>query len=57
MPEQELNHLTIAETIEFLQLCNLALKPGGRIIVYAMNGRTPSSARRMSRITSITSTT
>ena len=41
MPEQELNHLTIAETIEFLQLCHRALKPGGRIVVYAMNGANP----------------
>jgi SAM-dependent methyltransferase len=41
VPEQELNHLTIAETIEFLQLCNRALNPGGRIIVYAMNGANP----------------
>ena len=41
VPEQELNHLTIAETIEFLQLCHRALKPGGRIVVYAMNGANP----------------
>jgi SAM-dependent methyltransferase len=41
IPEQELNHLTIAETIEFLQLCCRALKPGGRVIVYAMNGANP----------------
>jgi len=41
IPEQELNHLTIAETIEFLQLCNRALRPGGRIVVYAMNGANP----------------
>ncbi len=41
IPEQELNHLTIAETIEFLQLCSRALKPGGRVIVYAMNGANP----------------
>ena len=41
IPEQELNHLTIAETIEFLQLCHRALKPGGRIVVYAMNGANP----------------
>jgi SAM-dependent methyltransferase len=38
IPEQELNHLTIDETIEFLRLCRTALKPGGRVIVYAMNG-------------------
>jgi SAM-dependent methyltransferase len=41
VPEQELNHLTIAETIEFLQLCHRALRPGGRIVVYAMNGANP----------------
>src|SRR5690606_11365645 len=27
--------------IEFLQLCSAALKPDGRIIVYAMNGANP----------------
>lgn len=41
VPEQELNHLTIDETIAFLQLCRSALRPGGRIIVYAMNGANP----------------
>jgi SAM-dependent methyltransferase len=41
VPEQELNHLTIAETIEFLRLCNGALRPGGRVVVYAMNGANP----------------
>lgn len=41
IPEQELNHLTHEETIEFLQLCHAALRPGGRIIVYAMNGANP----------------
>jgi SAM-dependent methyltransferase len=41
IPEQELNHLTHDETIEFLQLCHAALKPGGRIVVYAMNGANP----------------
>jgi SAM-dependent methyltransferase len=39
--EQELNHLTVAETIAFLQLCRIALKPGGRLVVYAMNGANP----------------
>lgn len=39
--EQELNHLTIDETIDFLRLCHAALRPGGRIIVYAMNGANP----------------
>jgi len=41
IPEQELNHLTIQETIDFLRLCRVALKPGGRVIVYAMNGANP----------------
>ena len=41
IPEQELNHLTIEETIDFLRLCHVALKPGGRVIVYAMNGANP----------------
>src|ERR1700733_8456207 len=41
IPEQELNHLTIDETIEFLKLCRGALRPGGRVIVYAMNGANP----------------
>jgi SAM-dependent methyltransferase len=41
IPEQELNHLTIEETIAFLKLCRRALRPGGSIIVYAMNGANP----------------
>jgi SAM-dependent methyltransferase len=41
VPEQELNHLTVEETIEFLRLCHRALRPGGRIVVYAMNGANP----------------
>jgi SAM-dependent methyltransferase len=41
IPEQELNHLTHAETIEFLALCRVALRPAGRVIVYAMNGANP----------------
>src|SRR6202789_2002854 len=41
IPEQELNHLTLDETIAFLQLCRVALRPGGRVIVYAMNGANP----------------
>jgi SAM-dependent methyltransferase len=39
--EQELNHLTLEETIDFLRLCRGALRPGGRVIVYAMNGANP----------------
>jgi SAM-dependent methyltransferase len=41
IPEQELNHLTIEETIDFLRLCRRALRAGGRIVVYAMNGANP----------------
>ncbi len=41
IPEQELNHLTIQETIDFLELCRIALRPGGRVIAYAMNGANP----------------
>jgi SAM-dependent methyltransferase len=41
IPEQELNHLTIDETIEFLRLCQTSLKPSGKVIVYAMNGANP----------------
>jgi 2-polyprenyl-3-methyl-5-hydroxy-6-metoxy-1,4-benzoquinol methylase len=41
IPEQELNHLTIEETIAFLGMCRAALRPGGKIVVYAMNGANP----------------
>jgi 2-polyprenyl-3-methyl-5-hydroxy-6-metoxy-1,4-benzoquinol methylase len=41
IPEQELNHLTIAETLEFLQLCRSSLKAGGSLIVYGLNGANP----------------
>jgi 2-polyprenyl-3-methyl-5-hydroxy-6-metoxy-1,4-benzoquinol methylase len=41
IPEQELNHLTIEETIDFLRLCRGALRPRGNVIVYAMNGANP----------------
>ncbi|HEX4049940.1 MAG TPA: class I SAM-dependent methyltransferase [Steroidobacteraceae bacterium] len=41
VPEQELNHLTLDETVDFLRLCRGALRPGGRVIVYAMNGANP----------------
>lgn len=41
IPEQELNHLTTQETIDFLQLCRRALKPGGLLFVYGMNGANP----------------
>ena len=41
IPEQELNHLTIEETIEFLQLCHASLRPDGQVLVYAINGANP----------------
>jgi len=41
IPEQELNHLTLDETVEFLALCRQALRPGGKVVVYAMNGANP----------------
>jgi 2-polyprenyl-3-methyl-5-hydroxy-6-metoxy-1,4-benzoquinol methylase len=41
IPEQELNHLTLDETIEFLTLCRRSLKPGGKVVVYAMNAANP----------------
>jgi len=41
IPEQELNHLTLDETLDFLRLCRAALRPGGTVIVYAMNGANP----------------
>jgi SAM-dependent methyltransferase len=41
IPEQELNHLTLDETIEFLVLCGRALRPGGRLLAYAINGANP----------------
>ncbi len=41
IPEQELNHLSIDETIEFLGLCRTALRPGGQVLVYAINGANP----------------
>jgi 2-polyprenyl-3-methyl-5-hydroxy-6-metoxy-1,4-benzoquinol methylase len=41
IPEQELNHLTLDETLDFLRLCRVALRPGGTLVVYAMNGANP----------------
>jgi SAM-dependent methyltransferase len=41
IPEQELNHLTHDETIEFLRMALRALKPGGRIVLYAINSANP----------------
>ncbi len=39
--EQELNHLTHAESIAFLKLCHRALKPGGTVFGYGLNGANP----------------
>ncbi len=39
--EQELNHLTKVEIIEFLELCWSKLKPGGVLISHALNGANP----------------
>lgn len=39
--EQELNHLTLDESKEFLELCRAALRPGGRVVVYAINSANP----------------
>jgi 2-polyprenyl-3-methyl-5-hydroxy-6-metoxy-1,4-benzoquinol methylase len=41
IPEQELNHLTISEQIEFLKLCRAALHDDGTVIVYGLNGANP----------------
>lgn len=39
--EQELNHLTLEEMLEFLGLCREALKKDGTLIVYGLNGANP----------------
>jgi 2-polyprenyl-3-methyl-5-hydroxy-6-metoxy-1,4-benzoquinol methylase len=39
--EQELNHLTIDESLHFLSLCRASLHKDGDLIVYAMNGAHP----------------
>ena len=39
--EQELNHLTKDEILEFLRLCYRKLKPGARLICFALNGANP----------------
>jgi SAM-dependent methyltransferase len=41
IPEQELNHLTLEEQIEFLALCRKSLRPGGMVLVYGLNGANP----------------
>ncbi len=39
--EQELNHLTKDEILEFLRLCYCKLKPGARLLCFALNGANP----------------
>ncbi len=39
--EQEFNHLTKAEILEFMKLVFSRLKPGGRLIGHALNGANP----------------
>lgn len=39
--EQELNHLTKDEIIEFLKLACTKIKPGGRLISHSLNGANP----------------
>ncbi len=39
--EQELNHLTKPEILVFLRLCRESLKPGGTLILHALNGANP----------------
>lgn len=39
--EQELNHLTKPEILEFLSLAHRKLRPGGRIIAHGLNGANP----------------
>jgi len=41
IPEQELNHLTLDEQIEFLSLCRRSLRAGGMLFVYGLNGANP----------------
>jgi 2-polyprenyl-3-methyl-5-hydroxy-6-metoxy-1,4-benzoquinol methylase len=39
--EQELNHLTRQEIMDFLRLCRSRLQPGGMFICFALNGANP----------------
>ena len=39
--EQELNHLTREEILDFLALCRLRLAPGGTLVCWALNGANP----------------
>ena len=39
--QQELNHLSREEVFQWLSLCYQALKPGGRLLCYGLNGSNP----------------
>ncbi|HEY6451282.1 MAG TPA: class I SAM-dependent methyltransferase [Steroidobacteraceae bacterium] len=39
--EQELNHLTRQEMLDFLALCRRKLKRGGRLLTFVLNGANP----------------
>jgi SAM-dependent methyltransferase len=39
--EQEINHLTRAEILDFLALCRRKLKRGGRLLTFVLNGANP----------------
>jgi len=39
--EQEINHLTKEEILEFLALCRRRLSPGGILLVHSLNGANP----------------
>jgi len=39
--EQELNHLTKDEIMEFMDLCKNSMKPGGVLVMHALNGANP----------------
>ena len=41
IPEQELNHLTLDETVAFLRLCHARLRHGGLLVAYGLNGANP----------------
>jgi len=39
--EQEINHLTKKEMLEYLQLCRNSLRSGGTLVIHALNGANP----------------
>jgi len=39
--EQEINHLTLEEILNFFELCRMRLKSGGALIVHSINGANP----------------